>query len=89
MTDGTQKPMTDQELIELIQSQLPQDLTAKQIAQLRATMRTNPKVRDALWEELRFEQAIATQYVPESEMSADLMMNRIEQLLVGFHAQNL
>jgi len=59
--------MNEDELIELIQSRLPQDLTPRQIQELRRMMRTSPRLRDALLEELSLEQSLATRYAPTVE----------------------
>ncbi|MGB2821414.1 MAG: hypothetical protein WBF17_10560, partial [Phycisphaerae bacterium] len=59
--------MNEQELIELLQGRLPEELTAEQVAELRAAIKTSPRLRDALLEELSLEQGLATRYAPTIE----------------------
>ena len=59
--------MTDQELIELIQTELPGDLTEEQLDRLRASMHESEEVREALLDELRMETTIAAHHVPRKK----------------------
>ncbi len=68
--------MNEQELIELLQGRLPEELTGEQIAELRAAMKTSPRLRDALLEELSLEQSLATKYAPTVER-IDEIVSRI------------
>ncbi len=69
----------ERELIEVLQNELPQDLTVDQIKRLREAMRYSDDVRQALLEEIRLEQGLATRYAPEFENS-DEFADRIEQI---------
>ena len=71
--------MNEEELIELIQGCLPEELTAEQIAQLREAMRTSPRLRDALLEELSLEQGLATKYAPTLEHIEEMVSRIAEQ----------
>ncbi|MDP6544695.1 MAG: PQQ-binding-like beta-propeller repeat protein [Phycisphaerae bacterium] len=52
------------ELIELIQTHLPEELTPEQIAEIRANLADSPELQDALLAELSMEQSLATKYAP-------------------------
>ena len=52
------------ELIELIQTHLPEELTPEQIAEIRANLADSPKLQEALLAELSMEQSLATKYAP-------------------------
>ncbi len=54
----------EQELIDLLQQQLPEDLTTEQLAELRQMIRTSPAVREAMLTELRMEEGLAIEYAP-------------------------
>ena len=72
----------DNELIELLQNNLPQDLTEDQIARLRQALGASPQVRDALLEELRLETGLSTRLAPAA-MSPDDFIQKIEQMSSG------
>ncbi|MBI1375835.1 MAG: hypothetical protein GC159_24260, partial [Phycisphaera sp.] len=67
------------ELIELIQSQLPADLTEEQLEELRTVMRTSAPLRDAILDELRLEQGLATRLAPEG-MQPDEWVDHISRV---------
>jgi hypothetical protein len=69
--------MTDQELIDLLQSKLPEDLTAQQVAVLRARWKQSPVLRDALVVELQLEGGLATALAPPGDFAA--LLRRLEQ----------
>lgn len=48
--------MTDAELIELVESRMPQDLSAGEIAELRERLKSSPPLQSVLLEHLQFEQ---------------------------------
>jgi hypothetical protein len=51
--------MTDDQLLELLERKTPEELTADEIAQLRARLNESPKVREALTARLRLESSLA------------------------------
>ncbi|HUS90762.1 MAG TPA: PQQ-binding-like beta-propeller repeat protein [Phycisphaerae bacterium] len=65
--------MTEDELIELIQGRLPEELTARQVAELRRAMRTSSRLRDALLDELSLEQGLATKYAPAADRVEEIV----------------
>jgi len=71
--------MNEAALIELIQTQLPQELTAEQIAEIRLKMADSPELQEALLEELLLEQGLATRYAPRITNFAEVIA-RIEEL---------
>lgn len=58
--------MTDEQLIQLLADQLPEDLTVEQIDLLRERIRDSDAVRDALLAELQLEEALAAHHAPPS-----------------------
>jgi len=74
--------MNEDELIELLQSHLPEDLTAEQIAELRRAMKDSPRLRDALLEELSLEQSLSVKYAPTVEHVSEIV-SRIAHQVAG------
>lgn len=48
-------PLSNQELIQLVQEKLPEELTEQEVEQLRSRLRESPELRQALLEQLNFE----------------------------------
>ncbi|MDB5386282.1 MAG: Tetratricopeptide 2 repeat protein [Planctomycetaceae bacterium] len=48
-------PLSNQELIQLVQEKTPEELTEQEVAQLRSRLRESPELREALVEQLHFE----------------------------------
>jgi outer membrane protein assembly factor BamB len=48
-------PLSNQELIQLVQEKLPEELTELEVGQLRSRLRESPELREALLEQLHFE----------------------------------
>ena len=71
--------MNETDLIELIQTHLPQELTPEQIAEIRAKMADSPELQEALLEELSMEQGLAMQYAPPVA-DFEEVISRIEAL---------
>ena len=71
--------MNETDLIELIQTHLPEELTDEQIAEIRAKMADSPELQEALLEELLLEQGLAMQYAPPVT-DFDEVISRIEAL---------
>jgi len=69
------------ELIELIQTHLPEELTPEQIEDIRAKMADSPELQEALLEELSIEQGLATQHAPAPKDYGEVIA-RIEALSV-------
>ncbi len=69
----------DNELIELLQNNLPQDLTEDQLGRLRQALGASPAVRAALLEELRLETGLSTRLAPAA-MSPEDFIQKIEQM---------
>ena len=74
--------MNDRELIDLVQSTLPQDLTDQQIQTLRLRMRESAELREVLLDELRLEQGRAIRLVPESSSEEDFV-EQIEKMVAS------
>jgi hypothetical protein len=72
--------MNEQELMELIGSRLPEELTVEQVTELRAALRGSPAVREALLRELNLEQALAERFAP-STREAHAIVHQIEMRL--------
>jgi len=70
---------TDAELIDLLQEQLPHELSMQQIDALRRQMRRSPQVREALLAELRLEHGVATHLAPRLDEPDDFVQ-RIEAM---------
>ncbi len=73
---------TDAELIEMLQEQLPQELSPAQIDALRAGIRRNTDLRQALLDELKIETGVAMHLAPEPQQP-DAFIERLEQLVAA------
>jgi len=69
------------ELIELIQTHLPEELTPEQIAEIRANLADSPELQEALLAELSMEQSLATKYAPPPANFEEVIA-RIQNLAV-------
>ena len=75
------------ELIELIQTHLPEELTPEQIAEIRANLADSPELQEALLAELSMEQSLATKYAPPPANFEEVIA-RIRNLAVTRERKN-
>ncbi|MDP6634498.1 MAG: PQQ-binding-like beta-propeller repeat protein [Phycisphaerae bacterium] len=70
------------ELIELIQTHLPEDLTEEQIAEIRAKLADSPELQEAMLAELSMEQSLATKYASPPENFEEVIA-QLQRLAAG------
>ena len=66
-------PMTDKELVELVETTMPEELTLEQIELIRGRLRESPALRKALAGQLQMDQYLAA-LIGNFEVSPDVVM---------------